>query len=688
MSARPELKEWTVMFYLATDNPLAPGVISHLKAMKNAGYHPQVNVLAQFDPHGGNLPVHIFDVNRMEKLQNPNRVNIGFGPNDSYVRNMVVDKLWDAKGNQRIKKAVAKNVRYSAPIPSKTMASDNDPERSLSLFLDFCHRRYPARHYMLFVLGHGLIVAGDVFLFDENGKARNGSSGPRSLTLKQLGNVLDGFNKKIKRQGELELIGFHSCSMSGAEVAFELKNKANYMLAAQGPAYVGIWPYRQVLIRLFNDLGRSGFSKDDLKTNDLIDRLKQSGQGPTFDYIRQQFQGNGIGRLLKRHVPGTEPKKPLLEAVARKLDGVLSNPGLFNDFEPEHPMPYGVNKLLSVHERKPLHDEYLKWLNRQLLMGGLTKTDRTGYTRSNIKNLILSIFYYCYFNGLDFQLAGYSCDLTLCDLRQVDKLEEPVAKLVTAMTKSLKAASAADDPLIRDLLVLAHWESQSFYDEKYTDLYDFCFCLYRRCEKTPKSHPMFGSIQKIMSACDAVMDNLKRGVPGNDEGIIVRCEPCGPAYQYAHGFSVYFPWAEPVANQTWRFEYRRFKFARATKWQRFLKTYFHETMRNTQEDEKDRRDAYPTPRSLDGDMLDLLEDMSTTGIFNDDGQLTKVGSKDPLGGGKSGSLDPTGSDCDCGSIKNYPMISHSRHKRRYKGQRVINNVFRSYEVTFPPRTRR
>jgi hypothetical protein len=68
MSARRELKEWTVMFYLASDNPLAPGVISHLKAMKSAGYHPQVNVLAQFDPHGESMPTHIFDVNRVEKL--------------------------------------------------------------------------------------------------------------------------------------------------------------------------------------------------------------------------------------------------------------------------------------------------------------------------------------------------------------------------------------------------------------------------------------------------------------------------------------------------------------------------------------------------------------------------------------------------------------------------------------------
>ena len=43
---KPELKEWTVMFCFATDNPLAPGTISQLKAIKNAGFHRDVNVIA------------------------------------------------------------------------------------------------------------------------------------------------------------------------------------------------------------------------------------------------------------------------------------------------------------------------------------------------------------------------------------------------------------------------------------------------------------------------------------------------------------------------------------------------------------------------------------------------------------------------------------------------------------------
>ena len=681
MPARRELKEWTVMFYLATDNPLAPGVVSHLKAMKSAGYHPQVNVLAQFDPHGGNMPTHIFDVNHTEKLIFPNRVNIGFGPNDSFVRNLVMDKLWNAKGNKTIKTLLKDRIHYTAPVPSKSMDRDNDPQKSLDLFLKFCVKRYPARHYMLFVLGHGLVVAGDVFLFDENGAAsKNGNSGPRSLTLKQLGDTLGTFNKQIKGEGELELLGFHSCSMSGAEVAFELQDKANYMLAAQGPAYVGIWPYRQILIRLFNDLGRSVFSKDDLEDNGLIDKLKNE-RGPTYDYLRGQLEANGTKELLSAHVVGQRPQEKLVDQVAAKLDCVLTNPKLINEFQPTRPLE-AIGKLIHKQQKNRMNEEYLKWLNRQWLMGGLTVKAQTAYTKANIKNLLLSIFRYCYFNGIDFQLAGYSSDLTLCNLRKIDTLREPVQNLVTALSDGLKATAKTDESLIRDLLVLAHWESQSFYEEKYTDLYDFCFCLKRKCKNVEPPARLSKCIDDVVKACDEVMDKLKRGTETDDDGVIVRSEYCGPSFQYAHGLSVYFPWSEPINNQTWKHEYQKFKFNTATNWRSFLKLYFDETLRQTHGDEVDERDRCPLP--VDRVMLNFLEDISTASMFNDEGQL-KIGSKDPLGPGKSGSLDPAGSDCDCGSIKNHPVISHSRQRpaKRFKGNRPMVNMGVSFEKSFP-----
>ena len=72
-----EPKEWTIMFYFATDNPLAVSAVSQLKAIKDAGFHPDANVVAQFDPYTEGTPTHVFDVNVINKLKASGKANIG-----------------------------------------------------------------------------------------------------------------------------------------------------------------------------------------------------------------------------------------------------------------------------------------------------------------------------------------------------------------------------------------------------------------------------------------------------------------------------------------------------------------------------------------------------------------------------------------------------------------------------------
>ena len=84
-----EPKEWTLMFYFATDNPLAISAVSQLKAIKDAGFHPDANVVAQFDPYTEGTPTHVFDVNLINKLKSPRRANIGFASDDPIVRSIL-----------------------------------------------------------------------------------------------------------------------------------------------------------------------------------------------------------------------------------------------------------------------------------------------------------------------------------------------------------------------------------------------------------------------------------------------------------------------------------------------------------------------------------------------------------------------------------------------------------------------
>lgn len=258
-----ETREWTMMFYFASDNSLASTIVGQLKALKDARFHPEVNVVAHFDPHVVNTPSQVFDINLVEKLcpANPGEEKKQFRHLDPFVPNLALDKL-PVEGEDQIRQIISEHVaglqaarkspeprlKYDPPIPGSKLVGEVSPATSLKAFLDFCGEHYPARHYMLVILGHGEIIGNQTFLSDDFADTQH------FMSLTELGKIVGDFPGKAP--GKLEMIGFHSCSMSSVEVAFELAGKAKYMLASQGPAYVGSWPYRSLLIRLFNDMDR------------------------------------------------------------------------------------------------------------------------------------------------------------------------------------------------------------------------------------------------------------------------------------------------------------------------------------------------------------------------------------------------------------------------------------------------
>ena len=144
-------KQWTLMFFFASDNSLASTIISQLKALKDAGHHPEVNVVAHFDPHVVNTPSQVFDINLVEKIWAHGEPQIGQTANAPYVGNLVLDKLWreEDKDLRLIAKNVAENppnqrnppdppLKYDAPTLWTGLAKEQSPSKSLSEFLTFC----------------------------------------------------------------------------------------------------------------------------------------------------------------------------------------------------------------------------------------------------------------------------------------------------------------------------------------------------------------------------------------------------------------------------------------------------------------------------------------------------------------------------------------------------------------------
>lgn len=532
--------EWTVMFYFAGDNSLSPLIVSQAKAIQDAGFQGNTEVLVHFDSNVNGVPTGLFNVNQAQRnRRGAPKTKVGTGK-DPFVHNIFDDKIHPRDIPTGRGRPASTAIRRGLETPDIVNAQD-----ALNNFLGFCLENHPAKHYLLFLVGHGLIVGNDTFLPDDNPVS--------AITLKELAGIIGDFSRKARQDGSvLEMLAMHSCSMSAIEVAYQLKGTAKCLLASEGTSYIGGWPYRQLLIELFNGIN---------------EEMAKPEEDQSTSYI----------------------------------------PGL-------------MNNLYSL----------------------------TGH------------------NAKDFMASGYSLDLSLCNLanKKFNEFKEPFQNLVKALKQSLPDGepNQAQKRAI-DLIQLAHLESQSYWQEDYTDLYDFCLCLSRRCDESDDLQ------QSIKEACGKVIEMLEPNREDPFSKLILRSEHFGSKYQYSHGLSIYFPWCEPTDDQFVFFvppavkgesrkaqkeepnkilrNYKSYAFTKDFKddsWYSFLKKYFQGTQRKPEDSRGKQLSAAAAATAA-----------ATQINFNSFGPLV-------LGGGKEApSVDRetggNGTGCTCPSIKNYPVVS-------------------------------
>ena len=503
-----ERRKWTLMFFFASDNTLSPSMLAQLKALKTAGFQKDVNVLVHFDPNASGAPTRFFEINKNEKKLKDTQIGDGAGP---FVSDLAGDNISADVINSTYSGVEAR--QFAAGL---TKTSELEAAPALSNFLDFCRVAYPAEHFVLFLVGHGMVVGRDSFLPDDNPVS--------AIGLKELGNILRTFSGKLMASGSmLELIAMHSCSMSSIEVTYELKGTASYLLASQGVSFIGAWPYRQFLIKLFQTIEAAG-------------------------------------------------------------------------------------KDVRVH------------------------------------NVVTDLHHLCIYSSADFIFAGYSADLCLSQLNNeaVRKLSEPMKRLA----ESLRDALA--DEGCRQLILLSHLKSQSYWQEAYTDLYDFCYCLASLCTDFQDAN------QKAMkNACDQVMNALRLAPDCMaHDGPIVCCDYFGPDCQYSHGLSIYFPWSSPIDSAVID-KYNDYLFTQEFaehSWWQFLKSYFDQTLRKSRLSEERVANNTPTDPTFSIAFQTASSSFTTSGSMGGAGRVASTA----LEPGKISPPDSGSGECSCLSIKNYP----------------------------------
>jgi Clostripain family len=585
--AEPEkpLLEWTLMFFFGGDNELSPSMVSELKAIKDASFRQDTAVLAFFDPNEIGAPTRIYDVNRELKREakaKAKKRGADDYPTDDDIDLSVRSLNEDNVDPQTLKaKAGEKNAGERLALISDRLKEPDtlDVKEALELFLCVCQENYRAKHYILFLVGHGMIVGNDAFLPDDHvivkkaPRSRRGKAKAKkekddderpitALSLKQLEEVVREFSKEANSKGgQFELLALHSCSMSAIEVVYQLKGTANYMMATEGISFVGSWPYRKLLKNTFNIIETAGDKAESDVVREVVSKLYE----------------------------------------------------------------------LSLH------------------------------------------------NGTDFLSAGYSSELALCSLREdaVGKLKEPIQKLVKAMKLGLPDGSTdikeQRNERVKELILLAHWKAQSYWQENYTDLFDFCLCLRNSCDL---SDDLQGAIS---DACMDVMVELGR--------LVVHSDHYGSKYQYSHGLSIYFPWSRPVEDEANAILQRYDEYAFTSEladssWLSFLTTYFKETQRETRATEDSERAIEAGGPIIQQENIneELKPAFNAAQAFvSPFGSLSRVKPSPELAGVKPS--PEVGAACSCPTIKNY----HEEGEIKIQGRKKCNvKTFSISRGALPP----
>ncbi len=227
-----DLKEWTVMVYMSSDNTLSSECVWALTEMQNSNLPDQIAVVAQFDPPGKGIGTKRYDF-----------TGVGASPTiiptaEAGLEEFEIGDLTDERMKRALFIPLAKRKIYR-PI------EENFADAAvLEDFVGKAIKRYPAKHYLVVLSGFGNGPTGGL-LTDENPP---GSMSIATLKI-ALENIKNGFTEYLteKPQGEIDILGLDSCLMGMAEVVSELSGTVGYLVASEGTIPGTGWPYRQIL---------------------------------------------------------------------------------------------------------------------------------------------------------------------------------------------------------------------------------------------------------------------------------------------------------------------------------------------------------------------------------------------------------------------------------------------------------
>lgn len=324
-------KNWTVMVYLAGDNNLDGAGVVDLNEMKRVGCTDGFNIIAQFDRAG-------------------------------------------SKG-ETARYFLQKGTPLAKDVKQKLGETNMGDPKVLEDFVTWGVTNYPAAHYLLVLWNHGAgwddanLYQGDVFSGATPPVSRKKqpvltrgpvTAGAKTLAFApmraglartrrslfrttvetavrnraiafddqaqdfldnvELKRVLTKIKGKLKHK--LDVLGMDACLMSMVEVAYQVRDTADYMVGSEESEPGNGWPYDRILKAL---AAKPGMAPEDLSKTIVAEYLASYGPGENVTQSAMRLAGlkaltgavDGLGKALKNALANSTWRNALMTARAQ-----------------------------------------------------------------------------------------------------------------------------------------------------------------------------------------------------------------------------------------------------------------------------------------------------------------------------------------------------------------------------------
>ena len=216
----PEEAKWTVMVYLAAGNNLETVGIQDINEMEIIGSTKDVNIVVQMD----RIPLDVLN-------------DFGLGHLDDSSNNN-----WTGTRRYYITQDMNSEIISSKLKMDLGQKDMGDPE-TLKDFAQWAIQNYPAQRYMLVLWNHG-----GGFRSPETSRdiCWDWNFGLDSrITMPQLEDALSFISGQLGK--EIDIIGMDACYMGMIEVAYQVKDYAQIMVASEASVPGDGWQYDAVM---------------------------------------------------------------------------------------------------------------------------------------------------------------------------------------------------------------------------------------------------------------------------------------------------------------------------------------------------------------------------------------------------------------------------------------------------------